>query len=101
MKTNSIEITRTDTLHGGRYEAVTRVGRIIGELTYDRAPDDIIVAKHTEVDVSERGKGIARQLVERLVADARTEDAKILPRCAYVRSRFESHPEWSYVLKRG
>jgi predicted GNAT family acetyltransferase len=100
MKTNGIEIARTDSPHGGRYEAVNRAGNIIGELTYDRAPDDTIVARHTEVDVSERGKGIARQLVEQLVADARAEDAKILPRCSYVRSRFESHPEWSDVLKR-
>lgn len=100
MKANDIEITRTDSPHDGRYEAVTHTGRIIGELTYERKPDDTIVAKHTEVDPSERGKGIARQLVERLVADARAEDARILPRCAYVRSRFESHPEWSDVLKR-
>jgi uncharacterized protein len=100
MTTNGIEISRTDSPNGGRYEAVTRAGKIIGELTYDRAPGDIVVAKHTEVDVAERGKGIARQLVERLVADARAEDAKILPRCSYVRSRFEAHPEWSDVLKR-
>jgi uncharacterized protein len=99
MKTNGIEITRTDSPDGGRYEAITRAGRIIGELSYDRKPDDTIVAKHTEVDPSERGKGIARQLVERLVADARAEDARILPRCSYVRSRFDAHPEWSDLLK--
>lgn len=87
-------------MEGGRYEALAGGGRILGELLYDRAPDNVIVARHTEVDPSARGKGIARQLVEQLVADARADGAKILPRCSYVRSRFEAHPEWSDLLQR-
>ena len=41
-----------------------------------------------------RGMGIAKAMVERLIADARSEGFKIFALCPYVRSQFDRHPEW-------
>lgn len=94
MRSGDIEITRRDSSAGGSYEAIENGGNSVGELIYDRLGNDVIVAKHTEVDKSHRGRGIAQRLVAKLVADARTGGEKIRPRCSFVRSQFDAHPEW-------
>ena len=94
MQSGDIEIKRRDSPHGGRYEAIANDGHVIGELLYDRTGDDVIVAKHTAVDTPHRGRGIARCLVAKLIADARANGDKVRPRCSFVRSQFDAHPEW-------
>lgn len=56
------------------------------------------IADHTFVPVPYRGDGTAEALVERLVADARREGARILPTCWYVADEFARHaPDWDDV----
>ncbi len=57
-----------------------------------------IVAEHTSVPESMRGRGIARILVERLVQDARAHGWRIHPKCPYVRTQAERTPEWANVF---
>lgn len=90
-----VAITRELTGSRGRY-----VGRIEGvegeaELTYSRANPQLVIADHTGTPDSMRGRGVARALVERLIADARAEGFKIMPLCPFVRSQFERNPDWS------
>jgi hypothetical protein len=40
-----------------------------------------------------RGRGIAGKLVQAMAADARTQGFRIVPRCPYVASWFDRHPE--------
>ncbi len=90
-----ITVTREQASTCGRY-----VGTIEGhageaELTFSRVNPALVIADHTGTPVPMRGQGLASALVERLVADARTEGFKILPRCPFVAAQFERHPEWS------
>jgi uncharacterized protein len=94
----NIAITRELNLANGRY-----VGRIDGvegeaELTFVRKSPTVIDADHTFAPDTMRGTGIAKALVERLVADARTDGLKIVPTCSYVQAQFARHPDWLDVL---
>ena len=59
-------------------------GRRIAELTYAAAGDHRVVADHTWVADELRGQGIARQLLDALVAWARQSGTRIVPRCSYI-----------------
>lgn len=90
-----VEVTRELEPKRGRY-----VGRIEGsaeeaELTFRREGPGLIVADHTLTPEALRGQGIAFQLVERMVADARREGFRIRPTCPYVVAQFDRHPEWA------
>ena len=57
-----------------------------------------IIADHTGVDDSLRGLGVGKALVERLIADARSEGFTIVPLCPFVLAQYRKHPEWSDVM---
>lgn len=93
-----ITITRELTTAGGRY-----VGRIEGvdgeaELTFTRPNPALVVADHTGTPHTMRGKGAATALVERLIADARSEGFRIVPQCSFVQAQFDRHPDWADLL---
>jgi predicted GNAT family acetyltransferase len=90
------EITREVTGSKGRY--VLRDGDAEAELTYSILSPTHIIADHTGVPDAMRGTGAGRQLVERLVADARAEGVKITPLCPFVRAQAQRHPEWADVF---
>ena len=96
--TDAITISRREDGPDGRYEARVAGREGTGELTYLRKSGGKLIADHTGVDVSLRGTGIGKALVERLVADARSEDVKIVPVCSFVKALFRRHPEWGDVL---
>jgi|GEM_PF-3083993 len=64
----------------------------LGELTY-RWDGDVLVAKHTGVRQVLQGKGVARRLVNQLVATARAEGFKIRAQCPYVARVFSKDPD--------
>jgi predicted GNAT family acetyltransferase len=89
-----VTITRELTASKGRY-----VGRVAGvegeaELTFSRANPRLVIADHTGAPDSMRGMGVAKALVERLIADARAEGFKIVPLCPFVKAQFERNPDW-------
>ena len=94
---DAIEITRTDETTHGAYRAELPGEERAAELTW-RARGDVRVANHTFVPPELRGRGIAQQLVEALVADAREQGFAIVPQCSYVDAQFRRHPEWAEVL---
>ena len=53
------------------------------------------VAEHTLVPPALEGRGLARELVEALVADARALSFRIVPQCSYVAAQFARHPDWA------
>ena len=94
----SITITHSGDGSKGRYEARVEGQPGLGELTYSRTPENQVIASHTRVDESLRGTGVAKALVERLVADARSESFKIVPVCSYIRAQQQRHPDWADVF---
>lgn len=94
-----LEITREDSATKGRYIARVPGHAEAGELTFSRLGSDRVIADHTGVPDSLRGQGIAFALVERLVADARSEGFKIVPLCPYIQAQYAKHPEWADVMQ--
>lgn len=94
-----IEISHSESGDRGRYEARIEGHAEAGELDWYRRGDGARVAHHTEVPKSLRGRGIAGALVDRLVEDARKDGFRIVPKCPFVRSRFDDAGErWADVL---
>ena len=71
---------------------IERDGRRIAEQVYRRTDDHHIVIVHTEVDESLRGRGVARQLLDALVAWARATNTRGSATCSYARGQFERDP---------
>jgi predicted GNAT family acetyltransferase len=44
------------------------------------------------------GRGVAKALVEFMVADARASGFRIVPLCPFVRKQAARHPEWADLL---
>jgi predicted GNAT family acetyltransferase len=93
MMSQEITITHSESKSRGHYEARVEGREGSGELTYSRVSPTKIIADHTGVDDSLRGTGIARALVDRLVADARTDGIRIVPQCSYVVAQFRRNPD--------
>lgn len=90
-------ISREDYGSRGRY-VVKLDGGQEAEMTYGFA-DNVMTIDHTGVPPQFEGRGIAGQLVNRAIADARAEHFKIRPRCSYVVAAFKRHAkEWADVL---
>ena len=72
--------------HGqqGEFSAVNASGQRIAEISYVWSGEHKIIANHTWVDDSLRGQGVARQLLDVLVAFAREKNLKIVGTCSYV-----------------
>ncbi|MGX7108785.1 GNAT family N-acetyltransferase [Facklamia miroungae] len=65
-------------------------GEILAEITYRDTDDDkLVIANHTFTSDSLRGKGIAGQLLDELVADMEKEGKKIYPSCPFVMKKFD------------
>ncbi|TMM48125.1 GNAT family N-acetyltransferase [Qipengyuania marisflavi] len=97
MKTAEIEIERRDRVTHGEYIAHVPDSQGTGKLTWTMR-DNVRHAEHTLVPEELRGKGIAGQLVEMLVGDAKREGFKIAPDCSYVAAAFKRNPDWSELL---
>ena len=95
----AVTITREDIdPRHGRY-----VARLDGkpgeaELIFTRRGEHLLSADHTGTPEALRGMGLAMALVERMVADARTEGFRIIPLCPYVLAKYDEHPEWADVM---
>lgn len=83
----------------GRYVARLDGVSDPAELTFSIVNDHLIIADHTGVPDSMRGMGVGKALVERLVADARKKQVRIIPLCPYVKAQSQKHPEWADVFQ--
>lgn len=72
----------------GEFFAVNKQAQRIAEISYVWRSEHQIIANHTWVDDSLRGQGVARQLMDVLVAFAREKNLKIIPTCSYVEVMF-------------
>ena len=92
-----MQIQHQQTHRGGEF-FIERDGRHIAEITYQYQNEATIVADHTWVDNSLRGQGVARQLLDVLVAFAREKQLKIVPTCSYVDVMFQREAEFADVV---
>ncbi|MBW0171961.1 MAG: N-acetyltransferase [Hydrogenophaga sp.] len=71
---------------------IQRDGRRVAEMTYSRTNPSLVVVDHTFVDPSLRGGGVARQLLDAMVAWARETHTRVVPLCSYVQVQFDRDP---------
>ena len=71
----------------------------LAEMTYSRAGAALLIIDHTEVGETQRGQGVGRQLLHKIVEYARAEQLKILPLCPYAKNVFEKEAEIRDVLR--
>ncbi len=97
-----VTITHHAVGQGGKYVADVEDSTVSGYLEWEPqgrgktgGDDDVRIATHTVVPAPIGNRGVAAQLVERFVADAREQGFRIVPRCSYVAAQFERHPDWS------
>lgn len=90
-----VTITHETRGEGGRYIATIEGLDHTGHLDWEPGSDGVRVATHTIVPKAIGGRGIAAQLVDRLIADAREQDFKIVPQCWYVAKKFDRNPDWA------
>lgn len=71
----------------------------IGEMTYSKPDDHLMIIDHTEVDPAYGGQGVGNQLLQAIVAMAREQDTKIIPLCPFAKAQFQKQKDIQDVLK--
>ncbi len=67
-------------------------GKIIGHVAFQKN-ENVLDVVSTQVDASQRGKGIAQKLMQYLYAYSKQEGYKLRPICSYVIAYYEKHIE--------
>lgn len=91
-------IEHEESSRGGAF-LYTRNGKRVGELTYQRVGENLVILDHTFVDESLRGQGLARELLDAIVAWARATQTKIRPACSYAVAVFARDKSIGDVLE--
>lgn len=93
----AVSITHQGNDKAGTYTAHIAGEAVTGILEWERDPrdEDVRIATHTIVPKAIGGRGIAAQLVERLITDAREQQFRINPQCWYVAKKFDENPHWA------
>jgi predicted GNAT family acetyltransferase len=84
-----------DNIEKSRFELAENGLTVFAEY---RKHDNRYVLNHVEADPALRGKGAASRLMTQIVAFARTNDAMLVPRCAYAVAWFKDHPDDADVI---
>ena len=69
-----------------------QLGQEMGLLAYRQRPGQIELM-HTEVPMSQRGKGIGERIVKFALDYARQNQLEVIPSCKFVQAYLKRHPE--------
>ena len=67
-------------------------GQQLGEMVLSVSKEAVTVY-HTEVAPEAEGKGLAKKLLDAMVAYAREKQLQVVPLCPYVLAQFKRHPD--------
>lgn len=68
-----------------RFVAYDDNHKIMGEITYSPAGDNLWIIDHTQVNEQYRGKNVGQQILNFVVAKARNNKIMILPLCPFAK----------------
>lgn len=71
---------------------IQREGIRLAEMVYSRSGPTQIIIAHTEVHERLQGLGVARKLLDELVAWARETKTRVLATCPYASAQFAKDP---------
>ncbi|WP_067622566.1 GNAT family N-acetyltransferase [Alicyclobacillus acidiphilus] len=80
------------------FEAVDDRGQVIGRIDCSEVREGVVSIDHTIVAPEHQGQGIAAQLVEQVVKQARAEHKRIRPVCSYAYAVFRRNAEYREVI---
>lgn len=69
-----------------------KLGQEIGLLAYRQRPGQIELM-HTEVPISQRGKGVGEQIVKFALEYARQNQLEVIPSCKFVQAYLKRHSD--------
>lgn len=69
----------------------------LAEIIITNTDKNVIVIEHTYVSNELKGKGVAKQLVKRVVDYAMKENKKIIPVCDFAKKEFMKNKEYGSV----
>lgn len=73
-------------------------GKVIAEVTFPQVRVDVVNIKHTFVDESLRGKGIAGKLMEELADLLRKDGLKAIVTCSYAVAWFQKKEQYKDLI---
>jgi len=101
MTSSKASITVDHEEDGGRGAFfVAREDIRLAEMTYSRVNEHLIIVDHTGVDEQLRGLGVARMLLDTLVAWARRTKTRVSATCPYAKAQFEKDASIQDVYER-
>jgi predicted GNAT family acetyltransferase len=68
-------------------------GTVVGVANYIRSGDTVAIT-HTGVETALRGRGLAGELIDFALQDARRSGLKVLPHCSFVSDYIDKHREY-------
>jgi len=95
---DTLQVELEETPPRGRFKLLGSEGQMLGQMTFSRARDDLIIIDHTEVDDSLRGQGGGARLFAGMVAWARRTNTKVMSTCPFASSMFERDPASRDIL---
>lgn len=70
----------------------------IPKIEYIRNNVSVYYLTHTEVPVELEGKGVGKQLVEKVLTEIENMGSKMVPICPFVAAYIRRHPEWKRII---
>lgn len=92
----TIDVEVSDHPEASQYEARLN-GEVVGVAAY-RLGDDVITFTHTGVDAPHERQGIGGTLAQFALDDARRRNLQVRPRCSFIRSWIERHPDYADLV---
>ncbi|MGV9772009.1 GNAT family N-acetyltransferase [Streptosporangium sp. NPDC003464] len=83
---------------GGDLFEAEMEGKHAGQLEFTRH-EGLIIYTHTEVEPEFEGNGVGGALVRTALDAARAEGVKVVPRCPFVKTWIERHPDYADLVK--
>ncbi len=72
----------------------------VAKIEYIKARDNIYLT-HTEVPKELEGKGVASDLVRKVLNDIEAKGLTLVPMCPFVAMYIKRHPEWKRLVLKG
>lgn len=93
------DVTVTDSPERHRFEARSG-GELAGTAAYRRS-GGVVVFTHTETADGYEGQGVGSALVRGALDEVRRQGRRVVPRCPFVKSYIDRHPEYADLLDPG
>lgn len=87
------------TLGDGHYYHKNDAGDIVAEIKFNFDTPGALTITSTTVQPELQGKGIAKQLVLKVIAMAKVYQLKIIPDCSYAKSFFETNKNYADLVQ--